>query len=135
MSNESRIAADEIAVHEKKGATMAVEDDEDDLDENAGNYNVARLSLITHSSPAQISFPMYSRGRESAPRDMRSVECTQADLGRATRNASACANFAGRRVIACQLLLYFLSLIAFTASKPCASSPTITSAGVTRTAI
>jgi hypothetical protein len=84
LANESRISPDQIAVHEKKGATMAVEDDDDDLDENAGNYNVAWLSLIPHSLPAQISFPTYSpthsRGRESAPRDLRSVESTQSDL-------------------------------------------------------
>ena len=80
MNNESRIAADEIAVHEKKGATMAVEADDDDIDEHEGNYNVAALSLITHSSPTQMPLATYSPGRESAPRDMRSVESTQSDL-------------------------------------------------------
>ena len=78
LANESRISPDQIAVHEKKGATMAVEDDDDDLDENAGNYNVAALSLITHSSPTQMPLATYSPGRESAPRDMPSVESTQA---------------------------------------------------------
>ena len=41
-ANESRISPDRQALHQKKGATIAVEtDDDDDSDENAGNYNVS----------------------------------------------------------------------------------------------
>ena len=54
LANESRISPDQIAVHEKKGATMAAEDDDD---ENTGKYHVAWLSLTADSSPVQISFP------------------------------------------------------------------------------
>ncbi len=54
LANESRISPDHIAFHEKRGATMAAEDDDD---ENTGNYHVAWLSLTADSSPVQISFP------------------------------------------------------------------------------